>query len=376
MKILIAADFCPRERVAKLIESGNNEAIFGNVKTIVAQSDYGIVNFECPVRTSSGAGIKKAGPSLKCSAKSVEALRYAGFKCVTLANNHFYDQGEAGVKETIQTLINAGIAYVGGGENLEEAGRTLFQEVKDKTIAIINCCEHEFSIATETTGGSNPLNPIKQYYAIKEAKEKADFVIVIVHGGIEHYQYPSQRMVDTYRFFVDAGADTVINHHQHCFSGVEVWHGKPIFYGLGNFCFDRKKRNSKLWVEGYMVKLVFDGNRIDYELIPYVQNSDNPGVFLKKGADFQDWKKRCDEISVIITDKDKLEEKYQELLNRTERFYSTNLTPYNNRITLALYMRHLLPMLMSKRKLRTLLNMLMCESHYDRMLRMLMNYTK
>lgn len=376
MKILIAADFCPRERVAKLIESGNNEAIFGNVKTIVAQSDYGIVNFECPVRTSSGAGIKKAGPSLKCSAKSVEALRYAGFKCVTLANNHFYDQGEAGVKETIQTLINAGIAYVGGGENLEEAGRTLFQEVKDKTIAIINCCEHEFSIATETTGGSNPLNPIKQYYAIKEAKEKADFVIVIVHGGIEHYQYPSQRMVDTYRFFVDAGADAVINHHQHCFSGVEVWHGKPIFYGLGNFCFDWKKRNSKLWVEGYMVKLVFDRNRIDYELIPYVQNSDNPGVFLKKGADFQDWKKRCDEISVIITDKDKLEEKYQELLNRTERFYSTNLTPYNNRITLALYMRHLLPMLMSKRKLRTLLNMLMCESHYDRMLRMLMNYTK
>ena len=123
-----------------------------------------------------------------------------------------------------------------------------------------------------------------------------------------------------------------------------------------------------------MVKLVFDGNRINYELIPYVQNSDNPGVFLKKGADFQDWKKRCDEISVIITDKDKLEEKYQELLNRTERFYSTNLTPYNNRITLALYMRHLLPMLMSKRKLRTLLNMLMCESHYDRMLRMLMNY--
>ena len=374
MKILIAADFCPRERVAKLIESGNNEAIFGNVKTIVAQSDYGIVNFECPVRTSSGAGIKKAGPSLKCSAKSVEALRYAGFKCVTLANNHFYDQGEAGVKETIQTLINAGIAYVGGGENLEEAGRTLFQEVKDKTIAIINCCEHEFSIATETTGGSNPLNPIKQYYAIKEAKEKADFVILIVHGGIEHYQYPSQRMVDTYRFFVDAGADAVINHHQHCFSGVEVWHGKPIFYGLGNFCFDWKKRNSKLWVEGYMVKLVFDGNRINYELIPYVQNSDNPGVFLKKGADFQDWKKRCDEISVIITDKDKLEEKYQELLNRTERFYSTNLTPYNNRITLALYMRHLLPMLMSKRKLRTLLNMLMCESHYDRMLRMLMNY--
>lgn len=374
--ILIAGDYCPRGRIEEFVKRGDYETIFGQVKSEIEQCDYSIVNFECPVRTTEGGGIKKAGPSLKCTTEAVDALKYAGFNCVTLANNHFYDQGEEGVKETIQTLDKADIAHVGGGKNLSDAGKTLFANVKNNTIAIINCCEHEFSIATNTTGGSNPLNPVQQYYAIKEAKEKADYVIVVVHGGIEHYQYPSQRMLDTYRFFVDAGADAVINHHQHCFSGVEVWHGKPIFYGLGNFCFDWQKKSSMLWTEGYMVKLVFDGNRIDYELIPYVQNSDNPGVFLKKGADFQDWKRRCDEISVIIPDKNKLEEKYQELLNRTERFYSTNLTPYNNRITLALYMRHLLPMLMSKRKLRTLLNMLMCESHYDRMLRMLKNYTK
>lgn len=43
-------------------------------------------------------------------------------------------------------------------------------------------------------------------------------------------------MQEIYRFFVDIGADAVINHHQHCYSGYEVYKEKPIFYGLGNFC--------------------------------------------------------------------------------------------------------------------------------------------
>lgn len=376
INIIIAGDYCPRGRVEELIKRGDYQTIFKQVKSDVEQCDYSIVNFECPVRTTEGGSIKKAGPSLKCSPKAVDALNYAGFKCVALANNHFYDQGEEGVKETIQALEEAGIAYVGGGKNLSDAGQALYQTVKDKTIAIINCCEHEFSIATDITGGSNPINPIAQYNAIQEARTKADYVIVIVHGGIEHYQYPSQRMVETYRFFVDAGADAVINHHQHCFSGGEVWHGKPIFYGLGNFCFDWQEKNSKLWNEGFMVKLEFDGASVDYELIPYTQNADQPGVLPKKGADYDDWKKRYDDISAIIADKDRLETKYKELLAKTERIYSTNLTPYTNKFTLALYMRHLLPMMMSKKKLRVLLNMLMCESHYDRMIRMLKNYSK
>lgn len=374
--ILIAGDYCPRGRVADIVDVGDFERLFGQVKPVAETCDYSIVNFECPVRITEGGGIKKAGPSLKCSPKAVDSLKYAGFDCATLANNHFYDQGEDGVRETIQTLSEAGIAYVGGGENLHRASQTLYREINGQTLAIINCCEHEFSIATETTGGSNPLNPIEQYHAIKEARERADYVIVIVHGGIEHYQYPTQGMVDTYRFFVDAGADAVINHHQHCFSGGEVWQGKPIFYGLGNFCFDWREKSSRLWIEGYMVKLILEKGGIDYELIPYTQNGELPGVHLKTGEKYDEWKNRYDAISEVIADKEKLGEKYDELLSGTERLYSANLTPYTNKYSLALYMRRLLPMLMSKRKLRTLLNMLMCESHYDRMIRMLKNYSK
>lgn len=63
-------------------------------------------------------------------------------------------------------------------------------------------------------------------------------------------------MVDTYRFFIDAGADAVINHHQHCISGYEHYQGKPIFYGIGNFFFPPIfKHTPKSWNEGYMVTL-------------------------------------------------------------------------------------------------------------------------
>ena len=376
MRVLIAGDYCPINRVANMIEGDCYECLFSNIKPIVEPCDYSIVNFECPVRITEGRGIKKAGPSLKCSAKSVAALKYVGFKCVTLANNHFYDQGEEGVDETIKTLKDAGIDYVGGGKNLTEACETLYKKVNDKTIAIINCCEHEFSIASEAKGGSNPLNPLQQYYAITEAKKTSDYVIVIVHGGIEHYQYPSNRMVETYRFFVDVGADVIVNHHQHCFSGMELWKGKPIFYGLGNFCFDWPEKNNKLWAEGYMVELLFEKGSINYRLIPYIQNAINPGVFLKNKEEYEEWKVRFDIISDVIQDEKRLQLYYEALLSKTERKFSIYLTPYTNKITLSLYMRHLLPRLMPQKRLRELLNMIQCESHRDRMIKMLENYSK
>lgn len=283
MKILIAGDYCPKNRIAQIIEEGRFEDAFRQVSSLTKGCDYSIVNLECPINSSGENGIKKAGPSLKCSPKAVDAIKYAGFDCVTLANNHFYDQGDQGVNETIETLKKAKLEYVGGGYNIEEAGRTLYKTIGDKSLAVINCCEHEFSIATQTTGGSNPLNPIHQYYAIKEAKDKVDYVLVIVHGGIENFQYPTPRMKETYRFFIEAGADAVVNHHQHCFSGYEVYNGKPIFYGLGNFCFDWAERSTLLWEEGFVVTIDFSKAGIEYQFYPYQQNGKIPGVFFEGG---------------------------------------------------------------------------------------------
>lgn len=365
--ILIAADYCPSKRVAEEIDKRNYEAIFGKIKQI--EADYKIVNFECAVASNEDYPIKKCGPTLKCSPKGIDALVYAGFDCVTLANNHFFDYGQSGVEKTLAQLKAQNMDYVGGGVNLDEAQQTLYKTINDETFAFVNCCEHEFSIATEQLGGSNPLNPITQWYAITEAKTKVKHVVVIVHGGPEHYALPSPRMVETYRFFIDAGADAVINHHQHCLSGYEEYHGKPIFYGLGNFCFDLAGEQYTSWNKGYMVQLRFNNKEIEFELIPYCQCYLTPGVEpFENEYDIVDFQNRINFLNEIITNPQTLTERYGKYLKKWEKFYRTALEPYSNRITLSLYNKGLLPSFVKRNKKLLLFNYLSCESHFEKLL--------
>ena len=367
INLLIAADYCPSKRVADEIEQGHYETVLGKIKQI--EADYKIVNFECTVASDDDTPIKKCGPNLKCSPKGVDALAYAGFNCATLANNHFFDYGQSGVEKTLAQLKAQNMDFVGGGVNLNEAQETLYKTINGETFAFINCCEHEFSIATEQMGGSNPLNPITQWYAITEAKAKAKYVIIIVHGGPELYSLPTPRMVETYRFFIDAGADAVINHHQHCISGYEEFHSKPIFYGLGNFCFDLAGKKYTSWNKGYMVKLLFNNDKVAFELVPYCQCYSNPSVEpFERESDVLDFKKRIQSLNETIADAQVLAERYGKYLEKGKTYYKTALEPYRSRIMQALYSKGFLPSFLKGERKYRLLDYLLCESHYERLL--------
>jgi len=363
VNIIIAGDFCPRRRVEKLIEGKRYDDIFSQVKDITDKADYSILNFEAPVVINDAKPIEKTGPNLKCTKNAVEAIKYAGFDSVTLANNHFYDYGDVGVKDTIDTLKEYSIDYFGGGININEAKKTLYKEIDGKKIAFMNFCEREWSIASDTTGGSSPLNPIQNHYQIKEAREKADYVLVIVHGGREHYQLPLPRMKETYQFFIDSGADVVVNHHQHCYSGYEVYKRKPIFYGLGNFCFDstQEKRN-KLWEEGFILKLSIN-DKIDFELIPYIQCGEKPNFELIINRGKFDIKIR--ELNNIIEDNNLLEGTFLKQIDKEKSEYISYLEPLRYRYVLALQRRKLLPSFITGRYKLLLLNLIRCESHKD-----------
>ena len=366
MKILIAGDFCQGYRVDALVKERRYGELFDEVKPIIESEDYSIVNLEFPVvlDKDSAHPIPKCGPNLEGTIEAVEAVKYAGFKCCTLANNHILDQGEQCCLDTKNELEKAGVDTVGVGSNLSEAGNILYKEIDGETLAIINCCEHEFSIATETSAGANPLNPIHQYYAIQEAKKKADYVLVIVHGGHEHFQLPSPRMQETYRFFVDAGADAVVNHHQHCYSGYEVYNGKPIFYGLGNFCFDDSKSRNSIWNEGYMVRLEFKSVFVNYELIPYTQCDKIPAVQLM--SDHLRFNLMIQSLNVNLQNRDLLAKRTADYYSSTASSMLLMHQPYENRILNKLYRMHLLPSLVSKKRFLRLLNYIDCESHHDK----------
>lgn len=364
MKVLVAGDFCPGYRVAAAFEREEYASVLGEVRSLTAEVDYSIVNFECPVVTGNVSPIEKQGPSLHCSTRGVEALKYAGFDCVTLANNHFRDYGDRGIQETLFTLNGLGIDYVGGGMNLIEASRVLYKTIDHQRIAIVNCCEREFSIATNGTAGSNPLNPIQQYYEIKDARMNADHVLVIVHGGHELFQLPSPRMVETYRFFIDAGADAVINHHQHCYSGYEIYRGKPIFYGLGNFCFDECDF-SKIWTEGYAVTLDFSYENPIFTLHPYIQCSEKPCVsFLPQDAFHVD----LIQLNAILSDQEVLKTVVDNYYASCKEQYSNIFEPIYYRYFLSAKRRKWLPSLISKQRKIAAADYILCDSHRDKLM--------
>lgn len=374
MNILIAGDYCDKYRVTEYIAKGDYTSLFGNVKSIVEQANISIVNFEFPVVLEEGKPIPKAGPNLRGQKKAVEAIKYAGFKVCTMANNHILDWGEECCLNSKKLIEKTGMIPVGVGRNIEEASKIVYIKHKDEILAIINCCEHEFSIATEMTAGANPLNPIQQYYKIQEARQNADYVLVIIHGGHEYCQLPSPRMKETYRFFIDAGADAVVNHHQHCYSGYEEYHEKPIFYGLGNFLFDNKNRIYSTWNEGYMVTFNFQkGRKTSYEIHPYIQCTTKPTIVPLAKKEIDVFQEHIKELNSIIADNNRLKKEWENWVAKNSAYFLMSFQPYNSRFTKGLFIRGLLPSFITKKKKYTILNHIECESHLDRLKYMVRN---
>lgn len=376
MKILIAGDYCPQDRVAKLIEEDRSDIVFSSVKPFVKESDYSLVNFECAVVESpDDSKIDKFGPCLSCTPKGIDVLKQIGFSCVALANNHFRDYGNNGVSNTISSLNRIGIDYVGGGVNLKDAQKVLYKDIDGNNVAFVNFCENEFSIATKQRGGSAPMNCVDNYHQIAEARTKADYVIVIVHGGHEGWQYPSPRMRKLYRWYIELGADVVVNIHQHCYSGYEIINGKPIFYGLGNFCFDEYGSRDGLWNYGYMVSLNFEDDGISFDLHPYVQCNVNPDVSLLEGKELRYFQDEIKRINEVIQDDDKFYSNYK-LFCEKKSGYEATVSPYLNDHIRAAASRGWIPTLLPHRKIKNILNFIECESHRDLLIASLKNKLK
>lgn len=322
--IIVAGDCCLRDRTAAL-NAEQLFSLFEEVKPIIQSVDAALVNLETAVTESKLSPIRKSGPYIKTDNRILEVISKIGFTGVTLANNHFADYGADGMAESLQLLERYGLWYVGAGMNADDAAQTKYLQVGEKQIAIINACEHEFTIASNNQAGCNALNLIRQYKAIQNVKQKADYILLIIHGGVEHYQLPTLRMQETYRFFIDAGADAIINHHQHCFSGYESYQGKPIIYGLGNFFFDWQGQDAN-WNKGYMVKLSF-GEGIEFELIPYIQNADIIGIKLMDEADKKLFDVDMAKLNKIIVHSDQLQSNFTSWVEKNKEEYLRYVQP-------------------------------------------------
>ena len=201
-----------------------------------------------------------------------KALRGAGVAAVGLANNVNY--GSAAILGSIGRLDRFGIGHTGAGENLAAARAPAIATADGVRVGILQRSSVYWPTDHEATAGGcgiavirghtayqvpahktrpeiPPMNrpgvpPIvvtwadRAYLAafaedIAALRRQADIVVASCHWGLgeEVLDY----MIEIAHAAIDAGADIVIGHGPHYSLPVEVYRGKPIFYGLGSFSF-------------------------------------------------------------------------------------------------------------------------------------------
>jgi poly-gamma-glutamate capsule biosynthesis protein CapA/YwtB (metallophosphatase superfamily) len=233
-------------------------------------NDFNICNLEGPI-TESQKKIKKTGLNLKQTSKSIDLLKILKISHVSLANNHIMDYGIDGLKDTLANLKKNKIESAGAGLTHKELLEPIIIKKDDIIIGIICAAEDEFNNFDLFNAGTNKLDIVELNNQIFELKSKVDKLILFLHGGIEHYKYPTIRQKKKYRCLIDLGVDCIIGSHSHCFQGFEKYNKGIIFYSLGNLYFnDRGFPDAKISLG---VKLLIGKNtNIDFEMI-FLSNS-------------------------------------------------------------------------------------------------------
>jgi poly-gamma-glutamate synthesis protein (capsule biosynthesis protein) len=265
-KIIIGGDLAPTKSNYTLFEQAHILELFGtDLLAVLKASDIRIFNLEVPLSDIVNP-IEKCGPNLIAPINTINGIKDLNPIILGLANNHILDQGEQGLESTIDILNNHHILYAGAGKNIKDASDPILLTCEDRIIAIYCCAEHEFSIATESSSGANPFDPINSIEHIRSLKKNCDYLIVLYHGGKEHYQYPSPNVQIWCRKMVENGADLIVCQHSHCIGCEENYLGAKIVYGQGNFIFDNSK--NELWNTGLLIEVKFDNQKINIQYIP------------------------------------------------------------------------------------------------------------
>jgi poly-gamma-glutamate synthesis protein (capsule biosynthesis protein) len=235
LSVVVASDWAPI-RAFEPVVSRDPDASYGDLLPALRQADLRIVNCECAL-TAARNPVWKSGAVFKGSPGHVKGLTSVPFEVVCLGNNHVFDYGLEGFRETLDVLHRNGIRTVGAGMTFADAVAPLTLTVKGTRITIVNFSEGED--LTASTGGPGVCGWEIERLAerIRRAKKRGDFVIAIGHAGLEYIPFPPPYVAAAFRALSDAGADCVIGHHPHVPQGLERRTGRLIAYSLGNFVF-------------------------------------------------------------------------------------------------------------------------------------------
>jgi len=235
----------------------------------LSQADLTMGNLEGVVGESAGEATSAEAIYLVIPPSAIEQASQAGFDLLGLANNHAFDQGSAGLQQTVESLQRFDMIPLGVFRSGDPAVYYQIYELDDHRLAFL--AVNTVSSPDSIEAASQPVKPGDlQILAwdpqlipeqVRLASQYVDAVIVSIHWGYEYQgrHDPAQEAIA--QMLVEAGADLVIGHHPHTLQDTQLFvqadSGRPAFcaYSLGNFVSDQLQSETRL---GLALRLWFD----------------------------------------------------------------------------------------------------------------------
>jgi Bacterial capsule synthesis protein PGA_cap len=216
---------------ATKIENGIDP--FAGIEPLLHSASFAAANLEC---TISNFGDSAQRYAFRAPAPSAQLLRRAGFRAMGLANNHALDFGTAALDDCAAHLFGEQVQPVGFGKPGRSALVPSFFSLLDgKRIALLAITDVGPAAGPQIAAASDRscLNA-----AIANARSHANFVVCLVHWGVENSEKVTDEQRQLARWLIDHGVDLVVGSHPHRVQSLDFYHGCPIAYSLANLVFD------------------------------------------------------------------------------------------------------------------------------------------
>ena len=315
-RIIVVGDFFPCEsNVSNFIE-GDIDVLFGEqICRLFNEADYRICNLEGAL-TNEKERCDKTGPIKVAPPDSIATYKRLGIDCALLANNHITDAGHLGVLDTVEALNSVGIDYIGAGKTRESVVRSKIKEFGELRIGFYNVSETMYNKLGLDQAGVWLYDEYVVCQEIKELKRECDYVIVLYHGGIEKFPYPSPELKKRFHRMADNGANVVIAQHSHCIGSEEYYNGSYLLYGQGDFMM--KNFSPGLTDTGLIIEVDCSKNQISIKK-HLVRSKDKKYVRYDEQQDLSSFEER----SRKIADEEYVWKQFQALCDKELRFYLT-----------------------------------------------------
>lgn len=271
LDVVAVGDIMLGRRVGKLLTSSGKgyEYGFKQVEPVLKKGDVIFGNLESPATASEKSLSREHKIILKCSPQAITAVKAAGFNVLSIANNHMMDYYGKGMLDTIDVLNKNGIAFSGGGKNLEEARKPAIIEkngLKYGVLSYTDMAEYMYvgnpNISYAAGNNKSGVAPRKLEMILEDiarVKPQVDILAVSLHWGVEESFTIPDSQVEFAHKLIDSGADVILGHHPHQFQGIEVYKGKPIIYSMGNFLFDQNDPENQ---ESFIMNMQYSGTQL------------------------------------------------------------------------------------------------------------------